>query len=156
VKDRKDRKDGKSLLVEDSNIGGCCRQPSVTGVPGKYVMIFGRRAFFGYVLSSSGEIWWFANPPSPELSRPELASLGSEQWKDRLIALFAGDAGPAVDIIRSTGVSPTGSLAATCRSSLSGGHSLPNGQQPIAHSEKLLKAMTWSSGTLALWYRPAR
>jgi 2-polyprenyl-6-methoxyphenol hydroxylase-like FAD-dependent oxidoreductase len=83
------------------NIGGFCRQPTFTGEQGKYVMVFGRRAFFGYVLSASGEAWWFANPPSPELTRAELASL-SEQWKERLIALFAGDAGPAVDIIRST------------------------------------------------------
>jgi FAD-dependent urate hydroxylase len=86
------------------NIGGFCRQPSVTEEPGKYVMIFGKRAFFGYLLDPSGEIWWFANPRAPtELTRVELASLGSEQWKERLIALFAGDAGPAVEIIRSTG-----------------------------------------------------
>ena len=86
-----------------SNIGGFCRQPSVTGEPGKYVMIFGKRAFFGYTLSPSGEIWWFANPPSrAELPRAELASMSSDQWKERLIALFADDAGPAVEIIRHT------------------------------------------------------
>lgn len=84
------------------NIGGFTRVPGVTGEPGRYVMMFGKRAFFGYILSPSGEVWWFANPPSPELPRAELASLGSEQWKERLMALFADDAGPAVEIIRAT------------------------------------------------------
>lgn len=85
------------------NISGFARVPGVTGEPGRYVMVFGKRAFFGYTLSPSGEVWWFANPPSPELTRAELASFGSEQWKERLMALFAGDAGPAVEIIRATG-----------------------------------------------------
>ena len=84
------------------NIGGFTRIPALTGEPGRYVMTFGKRVFFGYILSPSGEVWWFANPPSPELSRDELASLGSEQWKERLVALFAGDAGPAVEIIQGT------------------------------------------------------
>ncbi len=84
------------------NIGGFTRVPIVSGEPGTYVMTFGKRAFFGYILSPSGEVWWFANPPSPELSRAELASLDKEQWKERLTALFADDAGPAVEIIRTT------------------------------------------------------
>jgi 2-polyprenyl-6-methoxyphenol hydroxylase-like FAD-dependent oxidoreductase len=66
-------------------------------------MTFGKRASFGYLLSPSGEVWWFANPPSPlQLSRVELASLGSVQWKERLLALFDEDASPAVEIIRGT------------------------------------------------------
>jgi FAD-dependent urate hydroxylase len=85
------------------NIGGFSPAGTVTGEPGKYVMIFGKRAFFGYVLSRSGEVWWFANPPSrTELSRAELGAINAEQWKERMIALFGGDAGPAVDIIRAT------------------------------------------------------
>jgi FAD-dependent urate hydroxylase len=85
------------------NIGGFSRTSVVTGAPGKYVMTFGKRAFFGYILSPSGEVWWFANPPSPtEMTRAELASLGGEHWKERLIALFADDARPAVEIIRAT------------------------------------------------------
>jgi FAD-dependent urate hydroxylase len=66
-------------------------------------MIFGRRAFFGYVLSPSGEVWWFANPPSrAELTRAELGSINAEEWKERMLSLFEIDAGPAVDIIRAT------------------------------------------------------
>jgi FAD-dependent urate hydroxylase len=80
------------------NIGGYCRIPTIDGEPGKYVMMFGKRAFFGYTLSPSGEIWWFANPPS----QAELASLDGKRWKERLVALFACDAGPVVEIIRAT------------------------------------------------------
>jgi hypothetical protein len=47
--------------------------------PGIYVMVCGKRAFFGYTVSTSGEIWWFANPPSAnELPRSELTA--TEQW----------------------------------------------------------------------------
>lgn len=92
------------------NIGGYARGATVTATPGQYEMVFGKRAFFGYAVSPSGEIWWFANPPSErELTRAELATTTTEQWKQRLIELFSGDATPAVDIIRST----TGELTGT-------------------------------------------
>jgi 2-polyprenyl-6-methoxyphenol hydroxylase-like FAD-dependent oxidoreductase len=85
------------------NVGGFAPAGTVTGEPGKYVMTFGRRAFFGYVLSPSGEVWWFANPPSrAELTRAELAGLGVEEWKRQLKDLFADDAGPAIEIIDAT------------------------------------------------------
>jgi FAD-dependent urate hydroxylase len=92
------------------NIGGFTRNASVNTKPGIYVMVWGRRAFFGYTVSLSGEIWWFANPPSArELTRAELAATTTEQWKRRLIDLFADDATPAVEIIQAT----TGELPAT-------------------------------------------
>ena len=51
----------------------------------------------------SGEIWWFANPPrADEPTRAELAAISTEQWREMLIDLFAGDDSPAVEIIRST------------------------------------------------------
>jgi FAD-dependent urate hydroxylase len=92
------------------NIGGFTRNASVNTKPGIYVMVWGRRAFFGYTVSPSGEIWWFANPPSArELTRAELAATTAEQWKRWLIDLFADDASPAVEIIEAT----TGELPAT-------------------------------------------
>jgi FAD-dependent urate hydroxylase len=91
------------------NIGGSARVSSVKTEPGIYVMVWGKRAFFGYTVSPSGETWWFANPPSTrELTRTELAAT-TEQWKRRLIGLFADDATPAVEIIQAT----TGPLTAT-------------------------------------------
>ncbi len=86
------------------NIGGYSRAEVPRGRPGEYIMTFGKHAFFGYVVSPAGEVWWFANPPrATELSRAELAA-APEQWKELLIELFRGDAGPAVDIIRNTSV----------------------------------------------------
>lgn len=84
------------------NIGGFTRGAEVGLEPGVYEMIFGKHAFFGYTVAPDGEIWWFANPPGPELSRAELAAIGVEQWKQRLVDLFAVDAGPAVPIISAT------------------------------------------------------
>jgi len=81
------------------NLGGYSRA-AVTTQPGTYVMIFGKRAFFGYVVSPAGDVWWFANPPRrAELSRAELQE-EPDVWKERLIELFRVDAGPAVEIIR--------------------------------------------------------
>src|SRR5918998_4461684 len=92
------------------NIGGFTRDASVDTKPGIYAMVWGKRAFFGYTVSPSGEIWWFANPPSArELTRAELAATTTEQWRRRLIDLFADDATPAVEIIDAT----TGELPAT-------------------------------------------
>jgi 2-polyprenyl-6-methoxyphenol hydroxylase-like FAD-dependent oxidoreductase len=91
------------------NIGGFTRDASVDTRPGIYAMVWGKRAFFGYTVSPSGEIWWFANPPSArELTRAELA-VTTEQWKQRLIGLFADDVSPVAEIIRAT----TGELLGT-------------------------------------------
>ncbi|TMC68585.1 MAG: FAD-dependent monooxygenase [Chloroflexi bacterium] len=85
------------------NVGGFTRTAAVSMAPGAYVMTFGKRAFFGYVVHPSGETWWFANPPSaPTMRRRDLVAPTSDQWKARLIDLFADDAGPSVEIIRST------------------------------------------------------
>jgi FAD-dependent urate hydroxylase len=90
------------------NIGGFTRNASVSTKPGIYAMVWGKRAFFGYTVSPSGEIWWFANPPSArELTGDEMAT--TEQRKQHLIRLFAEDTTPAVEIIQAT----TGELPAT-------------------------------------------
>jgi FAD-dependent urate hydroxylase len=85
------------------NIGGYARDVRVPAEPGSFRMVFGKRAFFGYAVHPSGEIWWFANPPrAEEPTRAELAAIGTECWREMLLDLFAGDASPAVEIIRST------------------------------------------------------
>jgi FAD-dependent urate hydroxylase len=85
------------------NIGGFARGVTVQAEPGTFRMVFGKRAFFGYAVHPSGEVWWFANPPrADEPTGAELAAIGSEQWREMLIGLVADDDSPAVEIIRST------------------------------------------------------
>ena len=85
------------------NIGGFSGAAIRDARPGMYGMIFGKRCFFGYTVSPSGEIWWFGNPPSKEpLAPAELRRMTSEDWKRRLVGLYADDAGPAVAIVGAT------------------------------------------------------
>lgn len=75
----------------------------VDGDPGTYHMVFGKRGFFGYVIANDGEAWWFANVPRrDEPARGELAAISTEQWRERLVRLFADDAGPAARIVAAT------------------------------------------------------
>jgi FAD-dependent urate hydroxylase len=85
------------------NTGGYASGIKVPGRPGTVQMFFGKRCFFGYVPHPEGEVWWFANPVrGKEPTRAELAAIAPEQWRAELYELFAGDATPAVDIIRAT------------------------------------------------------
>jgi FAD-dependent urate hydroxylase len=84
-------------------LGGCVTGVDVDSEPGEYHMIFGRRAFFGYVAAPGGEVWWFANVPRPdEPARGELETVGTAEWHRRLADLFAIDAGPAGALIAAT------------------------------------------------------
>jgi FAD-dependent urate hydroxylase len=80
------------------NFGGYTPQ-AATGEPGGWQMIFGRRAFFGWVVDPAGGTVWFANVPRPPVSRAERAATTLEQWQRRLLELFAPDHGPASSLI---------------------------------------------------------
>jgi FAD-dependent urate hydroxylase len=85
------------------NIGGYADGVRVQAEPETFHMVFGKRAFFGYAVHPSGEVWWFANPPRPEEpTRAELAATSSERWLEMLVDLFTEDDSPAVEIIRAT------------------------------------------------------
>lgn len=87
------------------NTGGFARgvDGESLGKTGTAYFMFGRRCFFGHLIHPSGEVWWFANPPSPKEPTPaELAAISQEEWRGRLLGLFDGDAGPACDLIRRT------------------------------------------------------
>jgi len=91
------------------NIGGYASGVRVPAEPGTFRMVFGKRAFFGYAVHPSGDVWWFANPPcADEPTGKELAAISTEQWRKMLTDLFAGDATPAADIIRATPVELSG------------------------------------------------
>jgi FAD-dependent urate hydroxylase len=86
------------------NLGGYARGVQVDGEPGSYTMIFGKRAFFGYVLAPDGEVWWFANlPRGDEPARGEVEAVTAQQWQHELAELYAQDAGPAAQLVQATG-----------------------------------------------------
>ena len=71
-----------------------------------FTFVLGKRAFFGWVASPGGQIYWFANIPSSlyadEMVEQRVVPRSRQVWKQRLLDLFAQDATPAVEIIRST------------------------------------------------------
>jgi 2-polyprenyl-6-methoxyphenol hydroxylase-like FAD-dependent oxidoreductase len=85
------------------NTGGYARGVQVGTEPGSYEMIFGKRAFFGYATAPGGQVWWFANlPRRAEPARSQAQAPGGDQWRPRLLELFADDAGPATALIEAT------------------------------------------------------
>ena len=69
------------------------------GAPRTWHMIFGKRAFFGYVPDPAGGTVWFANVPRHPSTRAERESTTTAQWKQSLLEQFADDRGPARDLI---------------------------------------------------------
>jgi FAD-dependent urate hydroxylase len=85
------------------NLGGYARGVPVEAEPGSYTLIFGKRAFFGYLPAPDGEVWWFANVPRrDEPARGEVEAVTAEEWQRRLAELYAEDAGPAVRLVEAT------------------------------------------------------
>jgi 2-polyprenyl-6-methoxyphenol hydroxylase-like FAD-dependent oxidoreductase len=73
------------------SLGGFSRNPLIPPTPDTQHFVFGKRAFFGYLVKPSGEIYWFANLHRPtEPSREELGA-SSDEWKRHLRELFSGD-----------------------------------------------------------------
>lgn len=84
------------------SVGGIARGP-FEPTPNAYQMIFGKRGFFGYSVRPFGETYWFANVAEAVApTREQLAATSVDDWKRRLIELFADDAGPAAEMIRHT------------------------------------------------------
>jgi FAD-dependent urate hydroxylase len=85
------------------SLGGYACGPRITPTPETQHFIFGSRAFFGYLVRETGEIWWFANVARPDKpSRKELSRVSSAQWKRRLLELFSGDPDLIGEIVEST------------------------------------------------------
>jgi FAD-dependent urate hydroxylase len=85
-------------------VGGYSRSTTIPPTPNTQHFVFGRRAFFGYLVRESAEMWWFANLARPQKpSGQELAAISSQQWKRHLLELFAGDLPLIGEIIGSTG-----------------------------------------------------
>lgn len=83
--------------------GGFARVPDLPPTGPAMRMIFGRRAFFGYTTTPTGEVYWFSNhhrKRAPE--RGELERIPDAEWRRRLLELHEGDPEPVGRIIRST------------------------------------------------------
>jgi 2-polyprenyl-6-methoxyphenol hydroxylase-like FAD-dependent oxidoreductase len=93
-------------LVGLIGVGGWARVPGIRTASDTFTFILGKRAFFGWISSPRGEIYWFANIPSSlydnEVEEQRLVPVSRQEWKQRLLELFAHDSTPAVEIIRST------------------------------------------------------
>jgi FAD-dependent urate hydroxylase len=111
------------------NLGGYARGVEVDAEPGSYTMIFGKRAFFGYVLAPSGEVWWFANiPRRDEPAGGEAEAITAAQWQARLAGLYAADAGSAARLVEASGTAGISKASPI--------HSIPH--LPAWHNDRMI------------------
>lgn len=75
-------------------LGGTARVPGLDPTPETQFMVFGRRAFFGYLVRADGTAYWFANLTLPEPDRRALAAVAREQWLATLREVHADDPDP--------------------------------------------------------------
>jgi FAD-dependent urate hydroxylase len=110
-------------------LGGYIDGPAGVGdTGGDFRMVFGRRAFFGY-LSDGARTGWFANLPYRDLAAAGLPGTTFDTWMDRLRAAFKDDAGPALQILD---------------------HVTPEGFIPASPLEDLPHVPVWSRGRTVL------
>src|SRR5229473_308583 len=83
--------------------GGFAQHSSFPPTPDTMHFIFGKRAFFGYHISSSGEMYWFVN--FSQRSAPAKGDgdmIVSDEWQERMLDLFRGDLPRISEMIRAT------------------------------------------------------
>jgi 2-polyprenyl-6-methoxyphenol hydroxylase-like FAD-dependent oxidoreductase len=85
--------------------GGFVRLPDGPEPSPVMQMTFGLRAFFGYQVTPSGEIFWFQNTPEP--TEPQAADSGETGegdggWKARLVELHRDDHEPIPTMLAAT------------------------------------------------------
>jgi 2-polyprenyl-6-methoxyphenol hydroxylase-like FAD-dependent oxidoreductase len=83
--------------------GGFTDKLDLPPTPDTQHFIFGRRAFFGYHVRSSGEVYWFNNHGREQApGRAELTQIVSEDWQQRLLEMHRDDLPLIGQIIQST------------------------------------------------------
>jgi 2-polyprenyl-6-methoxyphenol hydroxylase-like FAD-dependent oxidoreductase len=84
------------------SFGGFSRGIGIPHEPAQH-MVFGKKAFFGYLVKPDGEIYWFGNLDYPgKPTRKELQSIPQAQWRRMLDDLYRNEIHPVPDIIRAT------------------------------------------------------
>ena len=90
-------------------VGGYSHSKTIPPTINTQHFVFGKKAFFGYLVRESGEIYWFANLNRPvEPTREALAAVSTEDWKRQLTAEFADD----MPLIREIIAGSTGTIGA--------------------------------------------
>jgi FAD-dependent urate hydroxylase len=84
------------------SVGGYSHSTSIPPTTGTQQFVFGKRAFFGYLVRPSGEVYWFANLSHPPTTSAELAAVPAAEWRRRLLELFADDMPRISEIISHT------------------------------------------------------
>ncbi|QBD78316.1 FAD-dependent monooxygenase [Ktedonosporobacter rubrisoli] len=83
--------------------GGFTQRSSFSPTPNTMHFVFGKRAFFGYHVSVSQELYWFVNfSQSSAPARGELDMIVNEEWQERMLALFREDMPLISKMIRET------------------------------------------------------
>lgn len=96
------------------NVGASMPDTGLAPTADKMHMIFGRRAFFGYQVFGDSSGGWFANlPDGRSMTAAQARAMGVAQWRRILREAFAGDRGPAVELVDRTADSDILLLGAT-------------------------------------------
>ncbi|WP_199616149.1 FAD-dependent oxidoreductase [Paenibacillus alkalitolerans] len=85
------------------SFGGFTHGRDIVREPGIQHMVFGKKAFFGYLVKDDGEIYWFGNmnyPGTP--TRKDLQAIPASQWRQTITGLYRHDPHPVPDIVRRT------------------------------------------------------
>src|SRR5215472_16271442 len=83
-------------------LGGYARGTGLAPTPDTQHFVFGHRAFFGYLVRSDGEVYWFTNLTQPEPARGSTRATTSEQWLHLVQTLHTGDPAPVRQILART------------------------------------------------------
>ena len=84
-------------------VGGVARGVDLEADPSTFEMVFGIRAFFGFLAPERGRVLWFANLPTrPEPDRAALEAVSARTLRETLLETFAEDAIPARELIEAT------------------------------------------------------
>ncbi|NGQ96892.1 FAD-dependent monooxygenase [Brevibacillus sp. SYP-B805] len=85
------------------SFGGFAHSTTIPHEPGVQHMVFGKKAFFGYLVRENGEIYWFGNMDYPGTpTRRDLQAFPAAEWRQRITALYRDDVEPVPEIIRLT------------------------------------------------------
>jgi FAD-dependent urate hydroxylase len=85
------------------SFGARVRDTGLASTGGGMLMIFGKRAFFGYQLADDSTGVWFVNLPHAQpMTLTEARAVPAGQWLSVLREAFADDRTPALDLLRRT------------------------------------------------------